>query len=84
VPARLTDDRDAYADVSSTPYLDVLVGLVLVATILGGGLAALYAIGYFLTGQSRLAWPLVGTLAALLVANVALRAWRAALRRRAG
>jgi hypothetical protein len=81
---RSHDPYALFEDVSSTPIFDVVVGLVLVATILGGGLAAIYAVGYFLTGQPSLAWPLVGTLAVLLAANVVVRAVRAAMRRRHG
>ena len=78
----VSDEYEQFADISTTPICDVLVGLVLVATILGGGLAAIYAAGYFLTGQAGPARPLVGTIAALLVANVAVRAVRTVLRRR--
>ena len=79
---RSRDPYDLFEDVSSTPIFDVVVGLVLVATILGGGLAAVYALGYFLTDQASLAWPLVGTIAVLLAANVVLRVIRSVLRRR--
>jgi hypothetical protein len=73
---------DQFADVSATPISDVFVGLVALATILGGGLAAIYAIGYFLTGQASIAWPLVGTIAGLLVANIVVRTARSIMRRR--
>ena len=76
------DPYERFQGISATPICDVLVGLVLVATILGGGLGGIYAIGYFLTGRAALAWPLVGTIAALLAANVAVRAVRAGIRRR--
>ena len=80
----VSDEYEQYADISSTPICDVFVGLVLVVTILAGGLAALYAVGYVLTDHAESAWPLVGTFAALIAANVAIRAVRVVLRRRAG
>jgi hypothetical protein len=76
------DPYDRFEDVSTTPICDVVVGLILVATILGGGLAAIYAIGYFMTGQASIGWPLVGTIAVLLAANVAVRAVRSIMRSR--
>ena len=79
-----SDRYEQYADVSSMPICDVFVGLVLVVTIFAGGLAAIYAVGYFLTDHADSAWPLVGTFVALIAANVAIRAVRVVLRRRAG
>jgi hypothetical protein len=81
----MTDSRDSYdqfADASTTPIWDLVVGLVTLATVLGGGLAAIYAAGYFMTGQASEAWPYVGTLSVLLAVNIALRCARLAGRRR--
>jgi len=78
-----SDRYEQFDDVSTTPICDVLVGLVLVTTILAGGLAAIYATGYFLTDHAESAWPLVGTIVALIAANLAIRAVRIVLRRRA-
>ena len=84
MPAPSKDPYDLYKDLSTTPICDVVVGLVLVATILGGGLAAVYATGFLLTGNESNAWPLLGTLTGLLAANVLVRLVRRALRRRDG
>jgi len=62
---------------------DFAVGMSLLVLVIGGGLAAVYAIGYFATGQPELAWPLIGTFAVLLVAHVAFRRGRVGARRRA-
>ncbi len=79
------DTRDPYeqfGDLSTTPIWDVVVGLFTVATLLGGGLGAIYAAGYFMTAQASLAWPSVGTVAVLVAVNLALRAARSSARRR--
>jgi hypothetical protein len=76
------DPYEQFGDVSSTPIWDVVIGLVTVATVLGGGLGAIYAAGYFMTAQASLAWPNVGTVAVLLVVNIALRGARSGVRRR--
>jgi hypothetical protein len=76
------DTYDQFSDVSTTPIWDVIVGLFTVALVLGGGLAAIYAAGYFMTGRPSLAWPSVGTVAVLVVVNIALRAARASAGRR--
>ena len=83
MPPKSSNPYEQFDDVSTTPICDVFVGLVLVATILAGGLAAIYALGYFLTDNDESAWPLVGTIAALIAANLAIRAVRTVLRRRA-
>lgn len=75
-------ERDPYADVSMTPLWDLAVGMSSLVLMVGGGLAAVYAIGYFATGQPELAWPLVGTLSVLLFVNIVLRRGRIAARRR--
>ena len=74
---------DPYADASTTPMWDFAVGMSLLVLVVGGGLAAVYAIGYLATGQPELAWPLIGTFAVLLVAHVAFRRGRVGARRRA-
>jgi hypothetical protein len=76
------DTHDSWSDASTTPFWDLAVGLWTLAAGLGGGLAAIYAIGYFLTGQATLAWPLVGTASVMLVIDVALRYGRSAARKR--
>jgi hypothetical protein len=78
-------DRDAYdqfRDASTTPIWDFLVGISTLATVLGGGLAAVYGVGYLSVGRASLAWPLLGTLIVLIAANLALRAGRRVARRR--
>jgi hypothetical protein len=76
------DSDDPWRDTSTTPFWDLAVGLCTLAAGLGGGLAAVYAFGYFLTGQASLAWPLVGTASVLVVINVALRYGRSLARKR--
>jgi hypothetical protein len=76
------DRPDPYADASTTPFWDFAVGMSLVVLMLGGGLAAVYAIGYFATGQAELAWPLTGTFLVLLAAHLLFRYARALARRR--
>jgi hypothetical protein len=80
----MPDSRDSYdqfADASSTPIWDLIVGLAALAIVVGGGLAAIYAAGYFMTGQASEAWPYVGTLSVLVAVNIALRCARLAARR---
>jgi hypothetical protein len=76
------DPHDPWSEASTTPFWDLAVVLCTLAGGLGGGLAAVFAAGYFLTGQPSLAWPLVGTATVLLVVNVALRYGRSIARRR--
>ena len=76
------DQPDPYADASTTPFWDFAVGMSLVVLILGGGLAAVYAVGYLATGQPELAWPLTGTFVVLLAAHLLFRHIRALVRRR--
>ncbi|MBE2320604.1 hypothetical protein DVA67_031885 [Solirubrobacter sp. CPCC 204708] len=75
------DHSDPYADVSTTPLWDFAVGMSLLVLIIGGGLAAVYAIGYFVTGQPELAWPLCGTFSVLLAAHLLFRHGRRGARR---
>ena len=82
--SRPQDPYEQFSDVSTTPIWDVVVGIFTVALLLGGGLAAIYAAGYFMTGRASLAWPSVGTVAVLVAVNLALRVARATARRRVG
>jgi hypothetical protein len=75
------DPYERYHDVSDTPILDLIVGLATLCLVLGGGLAAVYAIGYFSVGRAALAWPLVGTFTVLAMINVAVRVLRSSRRR---
>jgi hypothetical protein len=77
------EQHDAFSDVSTTPFWDLAVLLWTLAVGLGGGLAGIYALGYFLTGQPSLAWPMVCTAGGLLVVDVALRYGRSVARRNA-
>ena len=76
------DQYEQFADVSNTPMMDLLVLLLTMALVLGGGLAGIFALGYFAAGRPQLAWPLTGTLAVLVAVNVGARALRSAVRRR--
>jgi hypothetical protein len=78
------DPYEQFSDVSTTPIWDVVVGLFTVAGVLGGGLGAIYAAGYFMTDQASLAWPSVVTVAVIVAVNVALRLARSSARRRIG
>jgi hypothetical protein len=75
------DTYDQFSDASTTPLWDLAIGLVTVATILGGGLGGAYAIGYLAVGRAALAWPLLATVALLVSLNLALRAVRRRFRR---
>ena len=74
--------HDPFADASTTPLWDLALMLWTLATLLGGGLAALFATGYFLNDRSSEAWPLAGTFTVLIVVEAALIAGRALARRR--
>ena len=76
------DAYEQFSDASTTPIWDLIIGLATVATVLGGGLAGVCAVGYLSVGGTSLAWPLLETLALLLAVNLALRAGRTATRRR--
>jgi hypothetical protein len=76
------DAYEQFSDASTTPIWDLIIGLATVTAILGGGLAGVYAVGYLSVGRASLAWPLLGTLAVLVAANLALRVGRTAARRR--
>jgi hypothetical protein len=74
--------HDPFADSSTTPFWDLAIMLWTLATLLGGGLAAVYALGYFLNDHASSAWPLMGTLTVLIVVEAALLVGRAFARRR--
>ena len=76
----MPDPYEQYKDMSSTPYWDVIVGLLTICGLLGGGLGGLYAIGYFAVGKADQAWPLTATVVVLVAANVAARVARAKAR----
>jgi ABC-type methionine transport system permease subunit len=76
------DQYEQYKDASSTPYWDLLVGLLSIAGILGGGLGAIYAIGYYSVDKDSQAWPLATTVIVLVAVNVAARMGRAKARKR--
>ena len=73
---------DPWGDASTTPLWDLAVVLWTLATVLGGGLAAVFAAGYLLTGRTSLAWPLIGTLIVLIAVELALLYGRSAARKR--
>jgi energy-converting hydrogenase Eha subunit C len=76
------DAYEQFSDASTTPIWDLMIGLATVATVLGGGLAGVYAVGYLSVGRASLAWPPLGTLAVLVALNLALRAGRTSARHR--
>lgn len=81
----MSERQDPYArfgDLSETPVADVIVGLLTMCLILGGGLAAVYAIGFFAVGRPEHAWPLVGTFTALAAVNIGARTIRSAILKR--
>ena len=53
------DAYEQFSDASTTPIWDLIIGLATVATVLGGGLAGVYAVGYLGVGRTSLAWPLL-------------------------
>jgi len=76
--------RDAYeqfSDASTTPLWDLAIGFASLVTVLGGGLAGIYAIGYLAVGRASLAWPLIATFVVLVAVNLALRHGRRIARR---
>ncbi|WP_028067630.1 hypothetical protein [Solirubrobacter soli] len=75
------DAYEQFSDASTTPLWDLSIGLSSLVTVLGGGLAAIYAIGYLAVGRAALAWPLLTTLIVLVAVNLALRHGRNVARR---
>jgi hypothetical protein len=82
MPPISQDQYDQYSELSTTPYWDVVIGLLTLAGIAGGGLGGIYALGYFSAGHASAAWPLTATVVVLLILNVAARYLRAVMRRR--
>jgi energy-converting hydrogenase Eha subunit C len=76
------DSYEQFSDASTTPIWDLAVGLVSLVTVLGGGLAAVWAIGYLAVGRVAVALPLIGTLAVLVAIDLGLRYGRRVARRR--
>ena len=74
--------HDPFRDSSTTPFWDLAIMLWTLATLLGGGLAAVFAVGYFLNDRAAVAWPLVATLAVLIAVETALFIGRTLARRR--
>ena len=73
--------HDPFADSSTTPFWDLAIMLWTLATLLGGGLAAIYALGYFLNDRASMAWPLVGTFTVLNAVETELLVGRSLARR---
>jgi hypothetical protein len=76
------DASDQFSEASTTPFWDLAIGLITLATVLGGGLAGVFGIGYLAVGREALAWPPLTTVAALVIVNLALRWGRRAARGR--
>jgi hypothetical protein len=76
------DSYEQFSDASTTPIWDLAVGLVSLATVLGGGLAAVWAIGFLSVGRLGAALPLLATLVALAAVDLSLRHGRRIARRR--
>jgi hypothetical protein len=80
--ARNAQDRyERFQDASTTPFLDILVGVLAMASVAGGSLAILLAIGYLTASHDQArGWPFLAVVGVLIVANVALRTIRARCR----
>jgi hypothetical protein len=76
-----TDAYEQFSDASTTPLWDLAIGLASLATVLGGGLAGIYAVGYLAVGRESLAWPLLATCVVLVAVNLAMRHGRRVARR---
>lgn len=72
------DFYERFQDGSTTPLMDLMVGVLSMVSVAGGSLAILLAVGYLTqpAGRSR-GWPFVAIVGVLIVANVGLRAIRA-------
>ncbi len=79
--ANAQDPYERFKDASTTPVLDLLIGIVLMASVAGGSLALLLALGYATAsqGQSR-AWAFLALVGALIIANLLRRFIRARCR----
>ncbi|MDX6725436.1 MAG: hypothetical protein QOK49_241 [Baekduia sp.] len=76
------DPYQRFSDASATPFADLAVGVMTIASVMGGVLAALLAVGYLASGSPDRGWPFLGVLLGLAVANVVVRRARASARRR--
>jgi len=76
------DAYEQFSDASTTPLWDLAIGLVSLVTVLGGGLAAIWAIGYLSVGRVSVALPLLATLAVIVALDQLLRYGRRVARRR--
>jgi energy-converting hydrogenase Eha subunit C len=76
------DSYEQFSDASTTPLWDLFIGLSSLAGVLGGGLAAVFAVGYLSVGRVAVAMPLLATLTVLVAVNLALRHARRIARRR--
>ncbi len=76
--ANAQDPYERFRDASRTPVLDLLIGVVLMASVAGGSLAVLLALGYATAsgGHSR-AWPFLALVGVLITVNLLLRFIRA-------
>jgi hypothetical protein len=75
------DAYDRFQDASTTPFLDLLAGVLAMVSVTGGSLALIFAAGTFAAGDHpSQGWPFLAVVAVLVTANVALR--RARSRRR--
>jgi hypothetical protein len=81
-PLNSQDAYEQFSEASTTPLWDLAIGLASLVTVLGGGLAAIYAIGYISVGRAAVAWPLLATLAVIVAVDLALRHGRRIARRR--
>jgi hypothetical protein len=72
------DPYERFQDGSTTPFLDLIVDVLSMASVAGGSLAILLAIGYLSQSEGRSrGWPFVAIVGVLIAANVVLRVIRA-------
>lgn len=72
--ANAHDPYERFQDASTTPVLDLLIGVVLVISVPGGSLAILLALGYATSSEGRSrAWPFLAIVGVLIIANLLLR-----------
>ena len=76
------DAYEQFSDASTTPLWDLAIGLASLVTVLGGGLAGIWAIGYLSVGRVSVALPLLATLAVIVAVDQLLRYGRRVARRR--
>lgn len=79
--ANAQDPYERFKDASTTPVLDLLIGVVLMASVAGGSLAISLALGYATSSEGRSrARPFLAIAGALIIANLLLRFIRARCR----